>query len=79
MGGFRKTGVFPLNPEAIDDKQLHQSHAVGSKPYLPDQDGGDSDELLFSPTKESLFETRFKEGYDCFTRAGAVHKNVKNF
>ena len=64
MGGFRKTGVFPLNPGAIDDKQLRPSHAVGSKPSLPDQDGGDSDELLFSPTKERLFETRFKKGYD---------------
>ena len=72
MGGFRKSGVFPFNPGAIDDKQLSPSGAVCLKASVsheeavPDQ-GRTNESVhddLFTPEKERLFEQRFTEGYN---------------
>lgn len=31
LSGFKKTGIYPFNPSAVDDKQLAPSNAVSKK------------------------------------------------
>ena len=71
MGGFRKTGIFPLNSGAIDDRDLAPSKAVQYK-FMDNEGASDqqseeaatADSVLFTPEQEKLFEQRFQEGYD---------------
>lgn len=43
IGGFRKTGIYPINPEDIDDKMRQQ------KPKEAPEDLQDADSTLFTP------------------------------
>ena len=80
MGGFRKTGVFPINPGVIDDKMLSPSLAFQQKVEKPTSKKGipqsepirepeilektSTDCSLFTPEKQRLYEKRYEEGYD---------------
>lgn len=73
MGGFKKTGIFPLNSGAIDDRNLAPSKAVNYKPPIDEVASGQLSQVeetatgdcaLFTPEQEKLFEQRFQEGYD---------------
>ena len=105
MSGFRKSDIYPLNPGAIDDRDLAPSKAfqcpkkTNSDEGVKEQSSSDgvvtknpaavvdcelqqpsddlaikltnlqlddvqSDDLLFTPEQERLYEQRFQEGYD---------------
>ena len=71
LSGFKKTGIYPFNPNAVDDRQLAPLNAVSKKKTLSPQPVSEGDPvtsteppMLFSPEKEKLFATRFEEDYD---------------
>jgi len=59
MAGFKKTGVYPLNPGEVTDRQLAPSKAVCSQAAVTN-----SDPPVFSKEKEALYQRRFEEKYD---------------
>ena len=67
MGGFRKCGIYPLNPGAVTDLQLASLHTKCT--LLRSQ----SDYILhkvaakpFSKEQEILLKKRFEEGYNIY-------------
>ena len=68
MAGFRRCGVYPLNPDAIDCSisisnpgATLESFGGGSSDNSEDEDGeNDKDDI----EQHWLFQTRFEEGYD---------------
>ncbi len=72
LGGFKKCGVYPINPGAVSDRQLAPSKAIcppkvptsnpdvpmpASPPFAPGSPP-------FTSEQEALYERRFEEGYD---------------
>ena len=67
MGGFRKCGIYPLNPGAVTDRQLAPSHATTTLTH------SQSDFTLtkgtaqrFSQEQVSLYKKRFEEAYNVY-------------
>jgi hypothetical protein len=67
MSGFRKCGLFPLNPSAVDDRRMAPSKALSIN-NVTDSCHNETDlassSPIFSVEQEELFSKRFKEGYD---------------
>ena len=65
MGGFRKTGVYPINPGAIDDK-MSPSGAFQQQKPMSEKESSEAitDSILFTAEQQQLYERRFQEGYD---------------
>ena len=61
MDGFKKSGVFPLNPGAISEQQIAPSLALKTPAKSSDSS---SEPALFSPEKEVIFKKRYEEHYD---------------
>jgi len=61
MSGFRKCGIYPLNPGEISDRQLPPSHAF-VKPASDLKPVSKLDEI--TPEQEKLYQKRHEEGYD---------------
>ena len=61
LGGFKKTGISPFNPSAVDDRML-----APAKVFKPTNDDSSSytRNTSFSTEQHSLFEKRFNEEYD---------------
>ena len=57
MKGFRKCGIYPLNPGEISDRQLAPSHAF--RPPIDSKSVSKEDE-----EQEKLYQKRYEEGYD---------------
>ena len=57
LSGFKKCGIFPLNPGEVTDRQLAPSKAVCPRDVTPNPP-------LFSKEKEELFQKRYEESYD---------------
>lgn len=67
MSGFRKCGIFPINPGAVDDRQLGPSKAMHREqtPAIEVTTGTDaSDTALFSQEEHQLYQNDYEEGYD---------------
>ena len=71
MSGFKKCGIFPLNPSEISDRQIAPSKGVCYQTVAEsDQkvDEGDvtmnSSSPLFSPEKKELYKKWYKKGYN---------------
>ena len=63
MSGFKKSGIYPLNPGEISDRELGKSRAfVRSASYSNLVDKSPTSD--FTPQQEALYRTRFGEGYD---------------
>ena len=61
MAGFKKSGVYPLNPGEVTDRQIAPSIAACEVKR--------SDEANdMSPELESVFEKRYQEGYDIYSK-----------
>ena len=64
MSGFKKTGIYPINPSEVTDREFAPSKLFQQQT----QDGSASDSLteksLFSPDKVDLYKKRYEEGYD---------------
>ncbi len=83
MSGFRKSGLFPLNPSIVDDRQLAPSKAFCSTPRPIDTETDTCDiekstdidvhiSPLFTSEQEALFVKRLEEGYDICTDSAYV-------
>ena len=57
MKGFRKCGIYPLNPGEISDRQLAPSHAF--RPPVDSKSVSKEDE-----EQEKLYQKHYEEGYD---------------
>ena len=68
MTGFKKTGIYPLNPREVTDRQLAPSKPFQQPSTESSQDGSASDnptkDPLFSPDKVELYNNCYEEGYD---------------
>ena len=69
MKGFKKTGIWPINPGEVTDRQIIPSKALSSKktpePSNPTtHDTENQQSPLFSPELEKLYQKRFEERYD---------------
>ena len=76
MAGFRKSGVYPLNPGIIEDRQVAPSLAVNpscSRESVTDVKSFPGSENTYSPSsevsdfsssQEALFRKKYEEGYD---------------
>ena len=74
MSGFKRCGLFPLNPSAVDDRQSAPSKAfqAASNPESvgeadPEPVGetiSEPSNPLFTEEQESLYSRRYEEGYD---------------
>ena len=69
MSGFKKCGIYPFNPSAVEDRQTDPSKAFRSqkpedKPQPVGEQPSDPGSPLFTSEKEALFKRRFEEGYD---------------
>ena len=76
MGGFKKCGIYPINPGEVSDQQLAPSKAF--QPQKPSQVGLENEikqlepssdspvagNELFTPEEEVLYKRRYDEGYD---------------
>ena len=72
--GFRRCGVYPLNPDAIDctvsvinsEASLQQVNkdANSQSDDTSDLQQLNDTQLSISPEKAALFQRRFEEGYD---------------
>ena len=68
MSGFKKRGIYPFNPSAVEDRQTDPSKAFRSqkpedKPQPVGEQPSDPGSPLFTSEQKALFKTRF-EGYD---------------
>ena len=57
MSGFRKCGIYPLNPGQTSDRQLAPSHA-----FIKPKPVSILDEI--TPEQEKLYQKRYEEGFD---------------
>ena len=60
MSGFKKCGIYPLNPGEITDRQLTPSKALTHSA----SDSSLADKSEFTPQQEALYQSQFEEGYD---------------
>ena len=69
MSGFRKTGIYPINPSEVTDRQLAPSKVFQQPSTESSQDVGSASDNpmkdpLFSPDKVELYKKRYEGGYD---------------
>ena len=64
MSGFKKCGIFPINPSEITDRQIAPSKAVRYKTGAETDADDVPTSPLFSPEKEDLYKKRYEEGYN---------------
>ena len=74
MSGFKKTGIYPLNPGEVSDRQLAPSTAFrATEPTTTDVSPGSPPESpLFSPEQVALYKRRYAEKYDILDDPGYV-------
>ena len=78
MSGFRKCGIYPLNPGEISDHQLASSHAFMKPKPASELDG-------VPPEQEKLYQKRYEEGFDLddpkysqWLKAKGLHASAKH-
>ncbi len=70
MGGFKKCGLFPFNPSAVDDRQSAPSKAFQATESTTtigvtvDETIDEPSSLLFTEEQECLYSKRYEEGFD---------------
>ena len=65
MSGFKKSGVYPLNPREVTDRQLAPSKALCPQPQPEDTKAAPTPgSPLFSPEQEAMYQRRYEERYD---------------
>lgn len=69
MGGFKKCGLFPFNPSAVNDRQSAPSKAFQATPIPTSEDPmcettDEPSSPLFTKEQEILYLKRYEEGYD---------------
>ena len=64
MSGFKKCGIYPINPSEITDRQIAPSKAVCYQAGAETDAGDVPASPLFSPEEEDLYKKRYEEGYN---------------
>ena len=64
MSGFRKCGIYPLNPGQIDDRQLAPSKVFSKSAEELEKPSAKSTTIRFTEKEETLYQKRFEEGSD---------------
>ena len=64
LSGFKKSGVYPLNPGEVTDRQLAPSKAVHPQTEKREETAPNPGTPLFSPEQETLYQRRYEEQYD---------------
>ena len=67
MSGFKKCGIYPINPGVVTDRDVAPSKALRyQSPEKTDSEelSSSTDIALFSPEKEALYQRRYEEHYD---------------
>ena len=69
MSGFKKTGIYPINPSEVTDRQLAPSKLFEQPSTKSSQDADSASDSptkdpLFLPDKVELYKKRYEEGYD---------------
>ena len=64
LSGFRKCGIFPINPGAVSDRQLAPSKALYPLESQHSTEPPGSGNPAFTPQQEVVYERRYQEGYD---------------
>ena len=68
MSGFKKTGIYPINPNEVTDRQIAPSKPFQQLQTESSQEGSVSDNptsnSLFSPDEVELYKKRYEEGYN---------------
>ena len=68
MSGFKKTGIYPINPSEVTDRQIAPSKLFQQSQMESSKDSSVSDSptsnSLFSPDQIELYKKRYEEGYD---------------
>ena len=69
MSGSRKTGIYPINPSEVTDRQLEPSKVFQQPSTESSQDVGSASnnptkDPLYSPDKVKLYKKRYEEEYD---------------
>ena len=73
MSGFKKTGIYPLNPGEVSDSQLAPSTAFrATEPTTTVSPGYPPKSPLFSPEQVALYERHYEEKYDMLDDPGYV-------
>ena len=62
MSGFKKTGIYPINPSEVTDRQIAPSKPFQQSPTESSQDG--SEDPFFSLDKVELYKKHYEEGYN---------------
>jgi hypothetical protein len=66
MSGFKKCGIFPLNPGEITDRQIAPSTLFPSQDRSPVTDPDVKSTVKPSSERDSLYRKRYEEGYDLY-------------
>ena len=61
MSGFRKCGIYPLNPGQIDDRQIVPSKVFSESTEKP---SNESSAYQFTEEEQRLYQVRYEEGYN---------------
>ena len=66
MYGFKKCGIFPLNPSEVTDRQVAPSKLFKQQSTVSNSTASENptDDPLFSLDKVELYKKRYEEGYD---------------
>lgn len=66
LGGFKKCGIYPLNPGQISDRQTAPSKALAQEQATPARNDREPSavESVFTPEEEEKYKQRYEEGYD---------------
>ena len=65
MSGFKKSGVYPLNPGEVTDRQLAPSKALCPQSQPEDTKAAPTPgSPLFSPEQKAMYQRRYEERYD---------------
>ena len=68
LSGFKKTGIYPINPSEVTDRQIAPSRPFKQSLSESSQDGSTSDSgtknSLFTPEQVELYKKRYEEEYD---------------
>ena len=64
LSGFKKCGIFPINPGAVSDRQLAPSRLLHIPKVQHDPEPQPAGSPLFTSEQEALYARHYQEGYD---------------
>ena len=69
LSGFKKCGIFPINPRAVSDRQLAPSRLLHIPKVQHDPEPQPAGSPLFTSEQEALYARHYQEGYVIIKKA----------